>query len=211
METGSNNVKLGTFRESKLPSVSQFSQLSDKFRMRHKNNSSNFKTEFDILEIALFESFSVKEYMIYQLKQIYSPEKPFEGPRALIPMYYERNWHYLWGSYELVKVSLNNQCVELLRTVYESIQMMYYNIVADETDSEFFYKWQTKQLKEEDKKIFKNKYQWFKPAFIMKELYSPDMYLKQRQFYEDLSITSHPNIKWTGSDFGDRPEPLLGQ
>lgn len=40
--------------------------------------------------------------------------------------FYVRNLHYLYGSIELSSIGLVDPCMNLLRTVYESILKMYY-------------------------------------------------------------------------------------
>ena len=80
--------------------------------------------------------------------------KPLDGPKALIPILFDRNNHYLIAAFKLALSGLNNPAYLNLRTVFEGINLIYL-LHLTEKEADLFYKKQLNILTTSEKKDFK--------------------------------------------------------
>lgn len=142
----------------------------------------------DILHIRFFEDYN-------------KTGKQLDGPKAMIPILFFRNNHYLIAAHKLVSVfGLINPCYLNLRAVFEGI-MQIYLLHLTGREAELFYKEQIDILTPADKKEYKDQYERLKPAKVRNILYTDTKKQQIDNFYKEISNSAHASIKSAMSDF----------
>ena len=133
--------------------------------------------------------------------------QPLSGPKALIPILYDRNNHYLIAAYKLTSNCLINPAYLNLRVVFETIAKMYL-LHLTEKEADLFYKSQLSKLSVNEEKEFKSKFGWLGPKEVRNILYSGEKKLQINEFYKQISNSAHPSIKSAMNDFDYRDETV---
>ncbi len=138
-------------------------------------------------------------------KEYKKTNKPLDGPKALIPILFDRNNHYLIAAFKLALSGLNNPAYLNLRTVFEGINLIYL-LHLTEKEADLFYKNQLNILTPSEKKDFIETYKRLKPAKIRNTLFINTKKDKIVEFYNQISNSTHPSIISAISDFILREE-----
>ena len=133
--------------------------------------------------------------------------KPLSGPKALIPILYDRNNHYLIAAYKLTSNCLINPAYLNLRVVFETIAKMYL-LHLTEKEADLFYKSQLNEMSVNEKKEFEGTFKWLGPAKVRNILYSDEKKRRINESYTQLSNSAHPSIKSAMNDFDYRDETV---
>lgn len=134
------------------------------------------------------------------------------GTEPFPALYFQRNSHYLFGSFSLIRQGLTNQATALLRTVFETILETYIILldlkiedlhekylkgISEEQKtikiSQLLFDYKMEQLEGENEVLFK-KLNYLNPAMIRHLLYSEERQKEINKFYKNLSTMSHANI-----------------
>lgn len=127
--------------------------------------------------------------------------KQLDGPKAMIPILFDRNSHYLIAAHKLASIyGLINPCYLNLRVVFEGI-MQIYLLHLTGREAELFYKEQLDLLTSTEKKEFKEKYERLKPVKVRNILYTDTKKQQMNDFYGKISNSTHPSIISAMSDF----------
>ena len=169
-----------------------------------KNHANKINIYKDTIEL-LFYLRDILNARIYEDTRVSGT--PLSGPKALIPILYDRNNHYLIAAYKLTSNCLINPAYLNLRVVFETIAKMYL-LHLTEKEADLFYKSQLDELGEEEKKEFKSYYRWLGPKIIRNILYSDEKKRLIDEFYGLISNSAHPSIKCAMIDFDYRDETV---
>jgi hypothetical protein len=99
--------------------------------------------------------------------------------------YFVRNLHYLYGSLELSLIGLVDPCLNLLRTVYESILKMYYLALFPEEA-------------ESVSNDLNKKHPKYNHGFLVSKLYTEETGNGCKRFFSILSNKAHSNYTGMG-------------
>jgi hypothetical protein len=169
-----------------------------------KNHANKIDIYKDTIELLFYLS-DILNARIYEDTKVSG--KPLSGPKALIPILYDRNNHYLIAAYKLTSNCLINPAYLNLRVVFETIAKMYLlHLTGKEAD--LFYKSQLSALSVNEEEEFKSKYRWLGPKTVRNTLYSDEKKLQINDFYKQISNSAHPSIKSAMSDFEYRDETV---
>jgi hypothetical protein len=136
-------------------------------------------------------------------------EKTLSGVDCLIYALYYRNCCYLISSYESCLSGFVNTTNLTLRSVSETIGMIYYlEIKRSEKEAELLIKRELQELNTDETKIIKSKFNHFNPSEIRKILYEKDKLEKIRKQYDDLSKITHPSVKGTFASYTEDPKVI---
>ena len=169
-----------------------------------KNHTDKINIFRDTIEL-LFYLRDILNARIYE--DIEVSGQPLSGPKALIPILYDRNNHYLIAAYKLTSNCLINPAYLNLRVVFETIAKIYL-LHLTEKEADLFYKSQLSKLSVNEEKEFKSKYSWLGPKTVRNILYSDKKKLQINEFYEQISNSAHPSIISAMSDFEYRDETV---
>jgi hypothetical protein len=169
-----------------------------------KNHTDEINIFRDTIEL-LFYLRDILNAMIYEDTKVSG--KPLSGPKALIPILYDRNNHYLIAAYKLTSNCLINPAYLNLRVVFETIAKIYL-LHLTEKEADLFYKSQLSELSVNEEKEFKSKYRWLGPKQVRNILYSGRKKDQINDFYEQISNSAHPSIKSAMIDFDYRDETV---
>ena len=169
-----------------------------------KNHTNKINIHKDTIEL-LFYLRDILNARIYEDVKVSG--QSFSGPKALIPILYDRNNHYLIAAYKLTSNCLINPAYLNLRVVFETIAKMYL-LRLTEKEADLFYKSQLNELSVSEKKEFEGKFRWLGPKIIRNLLYSDEKKRLIDEFYEQISNSAHPSIKSAMIDFEYRDETV---
>lgn len=169
-----------------------------------KNHASKINIYEDMIEL-LFYLRDILNARIHE--DVMVSGQPLSGPKALIPILYDRNNHYLIAAYKLTSNCLINPAYLNLRVVFETIAKMYL-LHLTEKEADLFYKSQLSKLSVNEKKEFKDKFRWLGPIKVRNILYSDEKKLQINEFYKQISNSAHPSIKSAMIDFDYRDETV---
>ena len=131
--------------------------------------------------------------------------KPLDGPKALIPILFDRNNHYLIAAHKLALNGLINPAYLNLRTVFEGISQIYL-LHLTEKEADLFYKKQLNILTPSEENDLIKTYEWLKPAKVRNILFTNQKKNQINDFYNQISNSTHPSIISAMSDFILREE-----
>ncbi len=169
-----------------------------------KNHANTINIYKDTIEL-LFYLRDILNARIYE--EVKVSGKSFSGPKALIPILYDRNNHYLIAAYKLTSNCLINPAYLNLRVVFETIAKMYL-LHLTEKEADLFYKSQLNEMSVNEKKEFEGTFKWLGPAKVRNILYSDEKKLQINEFYKQISNSAHPSIKSAMNDFDYRDETV---
>ena len=171
----------------------------------------------DTIQREILACNKIIEYTLYlndALEIIFSKtyaetEKTLSEVDSLIYALYYRNCCYLISSYESCLSGFVNTTHLALRSISETIGMIYYlHINRNEKGAELLIKYELNELNTEETKTFNRQFNYLKPAEIRKILYERDKIEKIRKQYEDLSKVAHPSAKSALASYIINPEVI---
>ena len=126
----------------------------------------------EIIEYSLY----LKDALEIIFSKIYAEtEETLSEVDSLIYALYRRNCCYLISSYESCLSGFVNTTHLTLRSISETIEMIYYlQIKRNEKEAELFLKKELQELNTDEIKIIKSKLDYFKPSKIRETLYEND-------------------------------------
>ena len=133
--------------------------------------------------------------------------KPLSGPKALIPILYDRNNHYLIAAYKLTSNCLINPAYLNLRVVFETILQIYL-LHLTKNEADLVYKKQLDILNKDEQKDLNTNYGGLKPFKVRNILYSDKKRFQINESYKQLSNSAHPSIESAMNDFDYRDETV---
>jgi len=137
--------------------------------------------------------------MMLLYSEVFETVKTFWGTRKLpnyqvfVSIYYERNVIYLQSSHLLACIGFIDPSSNLNRTVYETLLRGYLFIVEPKEADEYFQVIRTE--KEESYRFRKG------VKNIRERLYSPKTGKQHKDFYRQLCISAHADIKGAARDY----------
>ena len=186
----------------------KYVEIDTLFQTRKELTLNNHVNKINIYKDAIELLFYLRDILnvkIYESAK--SSGQPLSGPRALIPILYDRNNHYLIAAYKLTSNCLINPAYLNLRAVFEAIAQMYL-LHLTEKEGNLFYKSQLNELNKEEKKEFRYEFKWIGPKIVRNILYSDEKKHQIDMFYKEISNSAHPSIKSAMNDFGYRDETV---
>lgn len=177
-----------------------FGQLDNIFNSRQRLINQQFSEDLALVKETIEQSFYLLDLIETRLagEAITTGEK-LSGPKALLPIIYGNNCHFLIASYKLVLQGLNNPARATLRSVFEGILQIYL-LHLTKREAELFYKKDIGQLTADEEKEVKRKFNWLSPNKIREILYTEQTGKQMFKFYSVLSDSAHPSIKGRSSD-----------
>ena len=169
-----------------------------------RNHANTINIYKDTIEL-LFYLGDILNAMIYEDVKVSG--QSFSGHKALIPILYDRNNHYLIAAYKLTSNCLINPAYLNLRVVFETIAKMYL-LHLTETEANLFYNSQLGKLSANEKKDFTGKFNWLGPSIVRNILYSGEKKRQINEFYRQISNSAHPIIESAMIDFYYRDETV---
>lgn len=139
------------------------------------------------------------ESMILIYSEIFKTVETTWGKRKLpnaqvfVLIYYQRNIVYLQSSHLLACIGFINPSANLNRTVCESLQRGYLFTVQAEEADEYYQAIE----KEKEDLYFRQK----GPSYIRRKIYLPETEKQEKDFYGQLCISAHADVKGAGRDY----------
>lgn len=112
---------------------------------------------------------------------------------ALKPIIYHKSIYFLNSALFLFENGHIYATYSCLRTVLEHIWRLYFLTLAPEECGNLWYKFEVKQLSNDEKKHIKEKFRFFSAAYMRDFLYEKNK-KTMKVIYEQLSQRSHPSI-----------------
>ena len=178
-----------------MTEIRSYKELSDERKRTKQKIETDFKEKLMVVRQAIEDSFWLNSMITEELLRQYEQTgTKLEGPSTMPPLLYDRNCHYLWASFELISIGMNNPCLATLRPVYEGILHIYiFHLTRRE--GELLYKEYVGVLTPEEEKEFRGKYKRLSPSTIRRILYSDKTRKWFDKFYGIISAASHATIR----------------
>lgn len=176
-------------------------EISSIFQNRKDIISKEHANKIDVLQHSIEVSYNIDVGLNSSFYHTYKTTgKEQTGPKALIPLLFIRNFHYLIAVHELASRGIINPSYLNLRAVFEGIMHIYLLQLTDK-EADLCYKKEMGKLNPEEEKELKKKYQWLKPSKVRNILYSDTKKNQVDELYKMVSGSAHPTIKGAASDF----------
>lgn len=194
-----------------LPKVRRrsYSDIESAFQTRRDSILKVYSGKINIFQETIELSFYLSDILNARFYEDYKKNnKPLDGPKALVPILFDRNNHYLIAAHKLASLfGLINPCYQNLRSVFEVINQIYLLHLTD-IEADLFYKKQLDLLTSTEKNELKDRHENLKPAKVRKLLYTGTKKQQADDFYKMISNSTHPSIISAMSDFILRDETI---
>jgi hypothetical protein len=129
-------------------------------------------------------------------------KKKLPNPQVFVSIYFQRNIVYLQASHILTCIGFINPSANLNRTVCESLQRGYLFTVEPEEANEYHQAIETEKV---------DLYHAQKgPSYIRRKIYLPETEKQEKDFYGQLCISAHADIKGAARDYPDYLPDRIG-
>ncbi len=120
-------------------------------------------------------------------------KKKLPNPQVFVSIYYQRNIIYLQSSHILTCIGFINPSANLNRTICETLQRGYLFTVEPKEADDYY------QVLEQEKEHLYHVQKG--PSYIRRKIYSPETEKQEKDFYGQLCISAHADIKGAALDY----------
>nr|WP_321498373.1 hypothetical protein [uncultured Methanolobus sp.] len=178
-----------------------YSEIYSIFQTRKDMVSKEHTRKIDIFQRSIEVTYNIDMLLNSTFSSEYEATGKIQtGPKCLIPILFERNYHYIIAAHELTKLGLANSSYLNLRAVFEGVMQIYLLQLTKE-EADLCYKKELGDLSTEEKKELRNKYQWLKPSKIREILYTDIKKQQVTDLYGIVSKCAHPTVEGAMNDF----------